>query len=603
MLDLKIKAEEIRKLIIDVVSENGGHLAPNLGVVELTIALHQVFDFSKDIILFDVGHQTYVHKILTGRKDKFNTLRKRHGISPFMDPDESYYDPFISGHAGTALPVAVGFALANPDKKVVVVVGDASIVNGHSLEAINYIGDKKIKNIILVMNNNDMSIAKNIGSFTKLYEKLLSVGNSTIINEIKNLINRLKGSKNDIDNIDNSFKKYLLNLNLIEYLGFRYFGSVDGHNIEELIKRFEIIKREDGPIFINVNTVKGKGYSFAEENKEKFHGVSPFNKESGEIMVKNTIYSDIFSEKIAELGKDEDIYVLSAGMIKGTGLAKFKELYQERAIDVGIAEGFLVSFAAGLAKASKKPYVCLYSTFLQRAVSQLIHDVSILNLPVRFIIDRCGISGEDGKTHNGMYDTQFFLSIKNFNVINIATKEELQDALEISKNFYYPLVIRYPKDIAYSLPSDGFYNKNYKLQLGKWNEIKKGEKTIFIATGSMLKEIVEINDELLKRGINATIVSAASIKPFDEEYLLNEVTEYDNIFILEECYSKNSFSSSVVNFLNDNFINKNIFKINLQDTIIPHGKRSELLEEYGLKGYTLIERIEDFIYGGKKSKG
>ncbi|WP_298973708.1 1-deoxy-D-xylulose-5-phosphate synthase [uncultured Fusobacterium sp.] len=598
-MELTEKCKEIRKQLIEVVSKNGGHLGSNLGIVELTVCLNEVFNFKEDIVLFDVGHQAYVYKILTDREDKFHTIRKRGGLSPFLDPGESIYDHFISGHAGTALAAGVGFATANPDKKVIVVVGDASISNGHSLEALNYIGYKKLDNILVIVNDNDMSIGENVGFISKFLKRVISSGKYQNFREdVKTFINRIKANrlKNTLERMERSLKGYVTPFYALESLGFRFFSVSEGNNIEKLLPMLRKVKNLKGPIILLVKTEKGKGYCFAEENKEKFHGIAPFNIETGNTYKSLVSYSEIFGNKILDLAReDKGIYTLSAAMIKGTGLDKFSKEFPERCIDTGIAEGFAVTFAAGLAKSQKKPYVCIYSTFIQRAISQLIHDVSIQNLPVRFIIDRSGIVGEDGKTHNGIYDLSFFLTIQNFTVLCPTTAKELEEALELSKDFNSgPLVIRIPRDSVFNIEDDK------PFEIGKWKEIKKGSKNLFIATGTMLKLILEIHEELKNRGIDATVVSAASVKPLDENYLLNYIKEYDNIFILEENYVKNSFATSILEFLNDNEINKLIHRIALDSAIIPHGKRDELLVEEKLKGESLIERIEEFVYGRKK---
>ena len=598
-MELTEKCKEIRKQLIEVVSKNGGHLGPNLGVVELTVCLNEVFDFKEDIVLFDVGHQAYVYKILTDREDKFHTIRKRGGLSPFLDPNESTYDHFISGHAGTALAAGVGFATANPDKKVIVIVGDASVSNGHSLEALNYIGYKKLDNILVIVNDNDMSIGENVGFISKFLKKVVSSGKYQNFREdVKTFINRIKANrlKNTLERMERSLKGYVTPFYALESLGFRFFSISEGNNIEKLLPMLRKVKNLKGPIILLVKTEKGKGYCFAEENKEKFHGIAPFNIETGDIYKSSVSYSEIFGNKILDLAReDKEIYTLSAAMIKGTGLDKFSKEFPDRCIDTGIAEGFAVTFSAGLAKSQKKPYVCIYSTFIQRAISQLIHDISIQNLPVRFIIDRSGVVGEDGKTHNGIYDLSFFLTIQNFTVLCPTTAKELEEALDLSKNFNSgPLVIRIPRDSVFNIEDDR------PLEIGKWKEIKKGSKNLFIATGTMLKIILEINEELKNRGIDATIIGAASVKPLDENYLLNYIKEYDNIFVLEENYVKNSFATSILEFLNDNGINKLIHRIALDSAIIPHGKRDELLTEERLKGESLIERIEEFVYGRKK---
>jgi len=590
-MELTEKCKEIRKQLIEVVSKNGGHLGPNLGVVELTVCLNEVFNFKEDIVLFDVGHQAYVYKILTDRDDKFHTIRTRGGLSPFLDPSESTYDHFISGHAGTALAAGVGFATANPDKKVVVIVGDASISNGHSLEALNYIGYKKLDNIVVIVNDNDMSIGENVGFISKFLKKVISSGKYQNFREdVKSFINKIKANrlKNTLERMERSLKGYVTPFYALESLGFRFFSVSEGNNIEKLLPMLRKVKDLKGPIILLVKTEKGKGYCFAEENKEKFHGIAPFNIETGDTYKSSVSYSEIFGNKILDLAReDKEIYTLSAAMIKGTGLDKFSKEFPDRCIDTGIAEGFAVTFSAGLARSEKKPYVCIYSTFIQRAISQLIHDISIQNLS--------GIVGEDGKTHNGIYDLSFFLTIQNFTVLCPTTAKELEEALELSKDFNSgPLVIRIPRDSVFNIEDDK------TLEIGRWKEIKKGSKNLFIATGTMLKIILEIHEELKNRGIDATIVSAASVKPLDENYLLNYIKEYDNIFVLEENYVKNSFATSILEFLNDNGINKLIHRIALDSAIIPHGKRDELLAEERLKGESLIERIEEFVYGRKK---
>lgn len=597
--EIEKRAEEIRKMLIETVSKNGGHLGPNLGVVELTLCLHKVFDFSKDKLLFDVGHQSYVHKILTGREERFSTLRQRNGIGPFMDPKESSYDPFISGHAGTALSAAAGIALADPSKKVIVVIGDASISNGHSLEALNNIG-AKLKNLIIILNDNEMSIGKNVGSLSRFFGKLMvSEKYMSFRDDVKAIINKIRivnRVSDTLERMEFSVKNFFLPLSILESLGLKFLGVIDGHNIEELTDTFNKVKDMEGPIFIHIKTQKGKGYSFAEKDQEKFHGISPFDMKTGSTPCKTKTYSSILGEEMVKLGEeDEDIYAISAGMVKGTGLGEFFEKFPKRGVDVGIAEGHAVTFAGGLASMGKKPYVAIYSTFMQRGFSQLIHDISIQKLPVRFIIDRAGIVGEDGKTHNGLYDISMFTSIPNYTVIAPTTCDELVEALEISKDFNDgPMMIRIPREISFLLENDE------KFQIGKWKEIKKGKKYLFIATGSMLKEILSIDEQLKSKGIDGTIVSAASIKPFDEKYLLDNLDKYDNIFVMEEAYEKNSFGSSILYFINEMGKKKLINKIAIENGIVPHGKRGELLEEFGLKGENLIKRIEEKIDAGKK---
>ena len=582
----------IREKIIDVVLKNGGHLASNLGVVELTVALKKIFNSDeKNKILFDVGHQAYVYKILTGREEKFGTLRTYKGIGPFLDPKESSEDYFISGHAGSALSAGCGIAFAEPDTRVIVVVGDASIANGHSLEALNNMGN--LKNMIVILNDNDMSIGKSVGSLSSFFSRMISSRvYMNVKKDVKNIINRGnfgRRVKNTLGRAEHSIKNFFLPMSISENLGFKYFGVVDGHNMEELLDVFQKAKETEGPVFIHVRTKKGKGYKPAEENKEKFHGVSPYNPHKIE---GQKTYSDIFGDKLVSMAEeDKNICAISAGMVKGTGLKEFFEKYPERSIDVGIAEGHGVTFAAGLAASGKKPYYAVYSTFLSRGIGQLIHDISLQNLPVKFMIDRAGIVGEDGKTHHGIYDVSFMLSIPNFTILAPTTKKELEEILEFSKDYNSPLGIRYSKENGFDIEGDGSF------VLGKWREIKKGKRNLYIATGSMLKEILDAEDLLKEKGIEGTIVSAASIKPMDTDFIDKNFEKYDNIIVLEENYYINSFGTEIVEYINNSKINKKIIKIGIETGAVPHGKRGILLEEYGLRGKKLVERIEGRING------
>ncbi|MGL4308331.1 1-deoxy-D-xylulose-5-phosphate synthase [Cetobacterium sp. SF1] len=599
--NLKDESGRIREFLIETISKTGGHLAPNLGVVELTQALHEVFDSPKDKILFDVGHQAYVHKILTGRGTHFHTLRKRNGIGPFMDPKESEHDPFITGHAGSALSAGAGIAIANPESKVVVVVGDASISNGHSMEALNNIGGR-IKNLIVVLNDNEMSIGENVGSLSRFFGKLMaSEIYMNMKEDIRGAIGKVKiGKKVNriLERMELSVKQFFLPLSISEELGFKFLGVIDGHDVDELVEIFEKAKTMEGPIFIHVKTQKGKGYTFAEENREKFHGIAPFDVETGSVPASGKSFSKVFGDKITLLGeKDKDIYCISAGMVKGTGLGDFQREFPDRCIDVGIAEGHGVTFAGGLAISGKKPYVAIYSTFLQRSYGQLIHDISLQKLPVRFIVDRAGIVGEDGKTHQGIYDIGFFSQIPNFTIVAPTTGKELDEVLEISKNYNDgPLVIRFPRGNAYDIPMD-----NSPFEIGKWKQLNERKENLYVATGTMLKEILDIKDILKEKGLDGTYISAGSIKPLDEEFILREFKKYKNIFILEEGYRYGGFGTSILDYLNRNKIETvNVNIIALDTGYIPHGTRDELLREYGLRGEKLVERIEGSVNANKK---
>ncbi|MGL5520534.1 MAG: 1-deoxy-D-xylulose-5-phosphate synthase [Cetobacterium sp.] len=597
---LQKESQEIRDTLVEITSKNGGHLAPNLGVVELTQSIVEVFDIPKDKLLFDVGHQSYVYKLLTGRKDKFKTLRTKGGIGPFSDPKESNFDFFIAGHAGSALSAGAGIAKANPENKVIVVIGDASIANGHSLEALNNIGEN-LKNLIVILNDNEMSIGKNVGSLSKFFGKLM-VSNAymNIRKDVRSAISKGKVGnqvKSVLERIEHSVKQFFLPSSISEVLGYQFLGVIDGHNLEELIKTLIVAKEMEGPVFMHVKTEKGKGYQLAEENKEKFHGISPFNPETGEVESGGRTYSNIFGSKLVELAEvDKNIYAISAAMVKGTGLGEFQNKFEDRCIDVGIAEGHGVTFSAGLAISNKKPYVAIYSTFFQRALDQLIHDVGLQTLPVKFIIDRAGIVGEDGKTHQGIHDINMFLSMPNYRVLAPTTGTELEEMLEFSKDFKDgPLAIRFPRGKAFEL--DGILRD--KFELGIWKEVRKGKKNLYLVTGAMLKEIVDIEAELLRKGLDGTIVNCSSIRPLDENFILNEFSKYENIFTFEDGYERGGFGNEVLRFLNEKKMKININIIALDSVAIPHGSRNVLLEDYGLRGKKLIERIEGSINGEK----
>lgn len=593
--ELEALCENIRKKLIDVVSKNGGHLSSNLGVVELTTALHYTFDSPKDAILWDVGHQSYVHKMLTDRYEKIDTIRLKGGLSPFSNPKESIHDHFVSGHAGNILSAAYGIAEADKESKVVAVVGDAAFSNGQSLEAINSIGGNS-KNVIVVLNDNEMSIGENVGALFKYMSRVMSTQTYNNLKEdVEGIIRKLSfGNKiaDTIKRFEHSVRYFIYPGTLFEELGFTYVGPVDGHNLNELITVFKDIQKIKGPVLVHVKTIKGKGYQHAEKDTEKFHGISPFNIKTGEICSSTGNYSKIFGSKMVKMAEnDNGIIAICAGMIKGTGLNEFFHKFHERAYDVGIAEENAVTFAGGLAVKGKKPVVAIYSTFLQRGYDQMIHDIALQNLKVTFVLDRAGIVGEDGATHNGVFDLSYLTNIPNFTVIAPTTINELEKSLEYGINKSNgPVAIRIPKNGCFEC------EKVSEFVFGKWNEIKKGKKTLIIACGSMLKEIMDVENELNNYNIFPTIVSAAFVKPFDEEYILKNISLYDNIFVLEENVLKGGFGSSIIEFLNDKKILKNVIRLGIPDRFIEHGKREDIMEELGLKGKKLISFI---VEGGK----
>jgi len=590
--ELTIKSEEIRKKLIETVSETGGHLGPSLGVIELTVALHHGFDSPKDKILFDVGHQSYAHKMLTEREDRMSTLRQRGGLGPFTDREESIHDPFISGHAGSALSAGFGIAVAEPENQVVVVIGDASIANGHSLEALNNMGGK-CENIVVVLNDNEMSIGANVGALSSFFSKLM--GSKFYLNlkdDVEGIVRSGKiGNKiaDKIKRIEHGIKTMVAPGSISEFLGFKYIGPIDGNNLEELLPAIEKAKNMKGPVFLHVKTQKGKGYKYAEKNPEKFHGISPFDIETGKTPTGGISYSKIFGDKLVEIGKtNDDTYAICCGMVKGTGLSDYFREYPDRSYDMGIAEGHTVTFAGGLAISGKTPYVAIYSTFLQRAYGQLIHDISIQNLSVNFIIDRAGIVGEDGKTHQGVFDIPYLLTVPRINILAPTTKKELEEILEFSYSYKKgPLAIRIPRD-------NGFDYNSEKFEFGKWKELEKSTKsdTLILAVGSMVKEILSVEEGLKGLGINTTITSVSTIRPLDEKYIENNFKKYKNIITIEEGKLQSGFGSFLLEKLNSMDIHKKIHRLGIKEDYVPHGKRGELLEELGLRGQSLIDEIE-----------
>ncbi len=581
---------DIRELLIDVVSKNGGHLGPNLGIIEITIALHRVFNSPLDKFFWDVGHQSYVHKILTDRKDRFDTIRKRNGLGPFTSRDESVHDHFVSGHAGNALSAALGTAVGDSENNhSIAIIGDASIANGVSLEAINHISSIKPENLIVILNDNEMSIGENVGLFSRGFRKIM---NTTLYNEIKTDVESAirRGVVGNhmadlISRIEKSVKGFVSPISTLETFGFDYIGPIDGHNIHILEETLKLAKNNKKPTFIHVKTIKGRGYKYAEENMEKFHGISPFDKETGETGKSNKSYSTIVGETLVKYGKnDKNIVAISAAMVKGTGLSKFFKLYPEQSFDVGIAEEHSVIFATGLAFTGKKVFVNIYSTFLQRAYDQLIHDVAIQRAPVKFILDRAGIVGEDGKTHQGIFDLAYLLTVPNMIIIAPTTCRELKEAMEFAKNYELgPVAIRIAKGNCFDV------NIKPDFNFGKWWTYKNQGKKLIVATGSMLEEVIRVEDELE----DYSIVAAPFVKPLDYEFIKEKFVEYEEVITLEEGVKRGGFGTSILEFINDNKINVHLRREGLEEGFIPHGTRDQLMKEYGLRGEKLLETIKE----------
>lgn len=597
-------ADEIRKFLIDNVSKTGGHLASNLGVVELTISLFNVFNFDKDKIVWDVGHQTYIHKILTGRKDEFPTLRKFGGLSGFPKREESKYDMFNTGHSSTSISAAAGMARARDIKKenydVVAVIGDGALTGGMAIEALNDIGYRKTK-MMIVLNDNQMSISKNVGGIST-YLNELRMGDA--YNRFKNDVNLTlekipkvgKGMINSLNKMKSSVKQLMVPGMLFEDMGIKYYGPIDGHDIKEMSKIFKKAQQSNGPVLIHVITKKGKGYEYAEKNPDKFHGVGPFDSESGETVSKGSqSYSKVFGDTMVKLAeKNKKVVAITAAMPEGTGLSEFSAKYPERFFDVGIAEQHAVTMAAGLAEEGLRPVFAVYSTFLQRAYDQVVHDVAIQELPVVLAIDRAGIVGADGETHQGIFDLSFLSSIPNMTIMCPKCTEELKYMLQFAVTRDFPIAIRYPR---------GGDDKNVHLspmttfRKGRWETLGNREgKVVLLATGKMVQTAVKVKELLKENGVDITVVNACFVKPIDEIMIRDFIHDGFKIITLEDNLISGGFGSCVTSYLMKevNSVN-NILNLGFNDIFVPHGDVNTLYKINGLDAESVRRAVLKFI--------
>lgn len=595
--DLKLLSQEIRNLCVKVVSRNGGHLASSLGAVELCVALHYCLDTPRDSLVFDVGHQTYAHKIITGRKSSFPSLRKYKGISGFPNFGESIYDIYISGHASTAISWAQGITeakkLNKDNSKVVAVVGDGSLTGGMCFEALNSCGHSQ-SNILVVVNHNQMSISASVGALSRHLTKLIS---APVYNRIKTELEKflkhfslVKALVQKARKFEETIKGLIVPGLFFEELGFRYFGPIDGHNLEVLIPTLKNIISLNGPRILHVVTKKGKGYKFSEENPEDFHGVSSFDIRTGKIKkLGNPAFSEIFAEKLKNLAKSNSkIIAITAAMPKGTGLCAFSKKFPDRFFDVGIAESHAVSFASGLAKEGLKPVVAIYSTFLQRSFDQIIHDVALQKLGVIFAIDRAGVVGQDGPTHHGLFDIGYLRLIPNMVCMAPKDKEELEDMLEFSLQLKFPVSIRYPKGEGYSL------GDRKPIELGKAQVINQGSDLCILALGSMVKIGYECVALLNEEGIKASLVNARFIKPLDTKLLTRLADECNFIVTLEEGSLSCGFGSAVLEFYEtQGSLDKiRLMRAGFPDEFIPPARRDQLLNIYALDAASLVDAVK-----------
>ncbi len=568
-------AEEIRNYIIEIVSKNGGHLASNLGVVELTIALHTVFNVPEDKIIWDVGHQCYVHKILTGRREKFKNLRKPNGLAGFPKSNESPADSFNTGHSSTSISAALGMArardLQEKNNAVIAVIGDGALTGGMALEALNDAGYSKCK-MTVILNDNEMSISPNVGGLNKFLGKLRTKKLYTTTNNLlKKQISAVpvigKPMVVGIQRIKRAIKQLVIHKMFFEDIGFTYLGPVNGHNIEELESILKTSKQVNGPVLIHVLTKKGKGYKFAEKNPDKFHAISPFNIENGELKTpKEKDYSKVFGEKIVELAKENSkIVAVTASMKNGTGLADFAQEFPYRFFDVGIAEQHAVTMAAGMAKEGMIPFVPIYSSFYQRAYDQVIHDVAMQNLPVIMCVDRAGIVGADGETHQGTLDMAFFRLVPNLTIMAPKDFKEFEDMLEFAVSLNKPVVIRYPRG---GEDAEVKFKSHAKIELGKaevLQEVKNLEnrtkEVTIIAIGKMVAEAVKLADRMQKEdGITTEIINARFLKPFDSEKMIQSIQRTKNVITIEDGTIINGLATTVKELIVDNNIQNVKFK-------------------------------------------
>lgn len=605
-----ILAEEIRQFLIEKISISGGHLASNLGVVELTMALHLAFHLPEDKIVWDVGHQSYTHKLLTGRRAGFDELRKYGGMSGFPKRKESDCDCFDTGHSSTSISAGLGYALARQikgeDYKVVSVIGDGALTGGMAYEALNN-ASRIRSNFIIVLNDNNMSISENVGGLSKHLSNLrtaesyqvVKTGIANSLSQIpvygERMVERIRKTKSGI-------KQLFVPGMLFENMGILYLGPVDGHDIAGIVKVLKEASRLQGPVLVHVITQKGRGYAPAERHPARFHGTEPFDIETGLPTKKRTKsnYTDIFSTVMRKMGdREEKVVAVTAAMADGTGLKRFRNMFPDRFFDVGIAEEHAVTFAAGLAAAGLKPVVAVYSSFLQRAYDQILHDVCIQNLPVVFAVDRAGLVGSDGETHQGIFDISYLSSIPNMTILAPKNKWELSDMVKFAVDFPSPIAIRYPRGEAY----DGLKDFREPLEYGKSEMLYEESEIALVALGSMVKTGEEVRKRLKDMGYQATLVNARFAKPLDEKMLLELTKEHKLVVTMEENVINGGFGEHVTEFLSQHVKKLSILNIAIRDDYVEHGNVDILRRELGIDAESIVDKIlEKYLSGKSKGK-
>lgn len=602
-------AKECRHRIIEVTSQQGGHLASSLGTVEITVALLKNFDFSIDRIVWDVGHQAYPYKILTDRNKHFDSLGKAGGIKKFLSRDESSYDHFGAGHASTSISAALGMAigrdLQQKKHRVIAVIGDGAMTGGLAFEALNHNGSLD-KNVLVIYNDNGISIDPNVGAISKLLTRFASsrfynrFREETLEFAEKAPFSEQLGLKTTLQKLHDSAKSFFSPPSMLfEQLGWRYFGTVDGHKLPDLLNLIDHVKNLDGPIVIHAITQKGKGYAFAEEDSYKYHGVTPFEPVDGKFIKKEPTgnaksFSEVFGDKLDELmARDQKLVVLSAAMLSGTGIVKLQPKYPDRVLDVGIAEGHAVTCSAGLAVAGNKPFVAIYSTFLQRALDHIIHDIAIQKLPVRFMIDRAGLVGADGPTHHGLYDLTYLRMIPNMTIMVPRNGAELRGMMEFACNYEKgPLAIRYPKASTAEVDE----NKSPQLEFGKAYILRKGEDVALFAVGLMVDTAEDVADLLQAKGYSTAVINARFVKPLDEKMIVNFGNKVKLLVSMEENTRHGGFGSGVLETLSENGIRVPTLLIGAPDRFIEQASQEEQRKAANLNAEQIFMRILERIH-------
>ena len=597
-------AAEIRSFLVDHVSETGGHLASNLGAVELTMALHLCMDFPKDKLIWDEGHQAYTHKLLTGRKEGFDTLRKEGGMSGFPKMSESDADAFDTGHSSTSISAALGYAearkLKGGSEKIVAVIGDGAFSNGMAFEALNNMSHLK-ENIIVILNDNEMSISHNVGAMSKYLNKIrlgsayngLKIGVEDALMTIpiagEKIAKKLKQTKD-------SMKQFVVPGKFFEDLGISYIGPVNGHDVTEMVETFSKAFKLKHPILIHVKTKKGMGYSYAEKHPDYFHGIEPFDKKTGKVLSKPEVmsYSGIFARKLTEMAAgNKSIVAVTAAMPDGTGLSRFGKAYPSRLFDVGIAEEHAVTFAAGMAAAGLTPVVAIYSSFLQRAYDQILHDVCLMGLHVIFGIDRAGFVGSDGETHQGLYDISYLNGMPGMTIMAPKNRYEMSRMLEFAVDFDGPIAIRYPKDFAYY----ELKNKIQYIELGKSEVLERGERLLILAVGSMVKEAVQVVERLKEEGYAPTLINVRFVKPFDITLYRELISEHDILCTMEEGMLNGGFGQTVSGTLLEEGYSFRWIPFAVKDIYVKQATRARQMEENCLSPDTMSKVLIKALKG------